>query len=105
MKKAIGAVLIGLAAAGFAAELKDGIYAGKAGGYNGPVRVAVTVKDGRIDEVEVTSNRETRGRRAATEIPRRIVQANSTDVDAISGATIFSDAIKAAVKDALKEAQ
>ncbi len=104
MKKQVGWVLASLVLVAGAAEYKDGVYAGKAGGYSGPVRVAVTVKDGRIADVEVTSSQDRRGRKALKEMPRRMVVANSADVDAISGATVLSDAIKTAVKSALKEA-
>lgn len=88
-----------------AAGWRDGVYAGKAGGYTGPVRVAVTVEAGRIAEVEVTSCKDSHARKAVQEIPRRIVRANNPFVDAVSGATITSGAIVGAVKNALKEAQ
>lgn len=83
---------------------RDGIYAGKAGGYQGAVRVAVTVEGGRIAEVEVTSCQDSHARKVVQEIPRRIVRANSPVVDAVSGATITSDAIIGAVQNALAEA-
>ena len=40
---------------------------------------------------------------ALKDIPAAIVEANSTDVDSITNATVTSDAIKAAVKDALSK--
>jgi uncharacterized protein with FMN-binding domain len=85
--------------------LKDGTYAGQSGGYKGPVRVAVTVKGGQIFKVEVTACQDTFARKVTKEIPRRIVSANSIEVDVVSGATISSRAIKRAVGDALKKAQ
>ena len=104
MKKT-GLITVCLALTAVAATYKDGIYGGKAGGYAGPVRVAVTVKEGRIKTIEVTACQDSRARKVMMEIPRRIVQANSPDVDAVSGATISSGAIKCAVRDALKEAR
>jgi len=86
------------------AELKDGIYAGKAKGYKGPVSVAVTVKEGMISQVEIIESLENRPRSALKDIPRRIVKENSTDVDVVSGATITSAAIKSAVCQALEDA-
>lgn len=105
MKKWIFSLVMVCGAAVAVSELKDGVYPGKAGGYMGPVRVAVTVKAGRIDEVEVTACRDGRARKAVREIPRRIVRANSAEVDAVSGATITSGAIKGAVRQALEEAR
>lgn len=88
----------------FSAELKDGVYAGKAGGNNGPIHVVVTVKDGRLVEVEVTRCSDRRAG-ALKKLCREMVESNGTDVDAVSGATYTSDALKAAVKDALKKTQ
>ena len=85
--------------------LNDGTYAGKSGGYKGPVRVAVVVKGGRISTIEVTACRDSLARKVVKEIPRRMVRANSVEVDVVSGATISSRAIKRAVKVALEKAQ
>jgi fumarate reductase flavoprotein subunit len=40
------------------------------------------------------------GSRAIDQLPAKIVEANSTKVDGISGATVTSNAIKRAVKEA-----
>ena len=85
--------------------LKDGVYNGQSGGYKGPVRVAVMVKGGRISTIEVTACRDSLARKVVKEIPRRIVRANSVEVDVVSGATISSRAIKRAVKVALEKTQ
>ena len=79
----------------------DGVYPGKAGGHKGPVRVVVTVEGGRIVAVEVTSCRDPRSRKSVQHMPRRIVSQNSVDVDAVSGATFTSNAIKEAARQAL----
>jgi uncharacterized protein with FMN-binding domain len=106
MKKWIlsGLMLCGAAVAA-ATVLKDGVYAGQSNGYAGPVRVAVTVKDGRISAVEVTSCRDKFARRVVKEMPRRIVKAGSAEVDVVSGATISSRAVKRAVDQALEQAR
>jgi len=105
MKKKILFVLV-LCGAAVAATigLKDGVYKGQANGYKGPLHVEVTVKGGRIAKVEVAKSRDKFLRRVEKEMPRRIVEANSADVDVISGATITSRAIKRAVSAALKKA-
>ena len=81
----------------------DGTYAGTAKGRNGDVAVSVTVTGGKIASVVVTKHEETPGIAdpAITGIPAAIVKAGSTKVDAVSGATLTSDAIKKAVDNAL----
>lgn len=88
------------------AGLTDGTYTGEGQGMN-PLKVSVTVTDGKIAAVEVTEHDETPGfyEPAIEEIPSAIVSKNSTEVDAVSGATVTSDAIKEAVNNALEAAK
>ena len=76
-------------------------------GRNGPMVVDVIVKDGVITDVNVLENSETQGvgSVAVEWLPARIVEANSVEVDGISGATVTSDAIKAAVVSAIEAAK
>lgn len=85
------------------AEQADGVYEGAAQGMNGPVKVAVTVTDGVISQVEVLEHSETPGISdpAIEQIPAAIVAANSADVEAVSGATMTSNGIMQAVAAAL----
>ena len=55
--------------------------------------------------MQVLSHSETLGISdpAIEQIPAAIVEAQSTDVDGVAGATVTSDAIKNAVKDALSK--
>lgn len=86
-------------------KLKDGEYTESADGYEGPVTVKVTIKGGKISAVDVISQKETpEYYEKAKAILSKIVEKNSADVDAISGATITSNAIKDAVKKALVKA-
>jgi uncharacterized protein with FMN-binding domain len=86
-------------------RLKDGIYDGTA--RNGPVRVTakVTIQDRRIAAIELTEHRHWRGAAAETLIPGRIIEAQSTRVDAVSGATASSTAIMNAVETAVRKAR
>ena len=72
-------------------------------GKNGPMVIEVVVEDGNIKSVTVLEHQETPGvgSVAVDWMPGRIVEANSVDVDAVTGATVTSDAIKAAVLAAL----
>lgn len=84
---------------------KDGRYEGSAQGYGGQVTVAVTIKDGKIAEIEILSQNESPEYFArAKKVLEQIKATNSPDVDAVSGATISSDALKLAVFRALQQA-
>ena len=76
-------------------------------GKNGPIVVDVVVENGVITKVEVRQHSEIQGvgSVAVDWMPGRIVEANSVDVDGVTGATITSDAIKTAVRRALELAQ
>lgn len=77
---------------------------GKAEGYGGELTVKVTLDGKKITAVEVTQHTETEGvgTMAIDQLPEKIVAANSTDVDIVSGATITSKAIIAAVNNAME---
>ena len=89
--------------AAYALELPDGVYTGTGAGMHSNIVVDVTVKDGKITSVDVVSHNETPGiSDAAIEtIPAAIVEAQSTDVDAVATATFTSNGIKEAVDNAL----
>lgn len=83
---------------------KDGAYPGYASGHNGQVQVAVVVRNGRIDRVEVVRHKEKR-QNAINTVVGRIVSQQSVKVDAVSGATYSSEAVMRAVRNALEQAQ
>lgn len=87
------------------ATVSDGSYTGAAGGINGPIEVEVSVENGEIIEVVILDHSETEGISdpAIEDIPTAISESNSTDVDVVSGATVSSEAIMAAVNNALGE--
>ena len=68
------------------------------------IKVRVTYQDSRITNVEIVSENESEdvGKRALKVVPQEIVNANSIDVDAVTGATRTSKAIEEAVENALK---
>ena len=87
------------------AQLKDGIYEGTAMGYAGPVTTRITIKNGKIVKAEVVSHNETPEYFAyAEKILLSIVNANTYDVDAVSGATVTCNAIKDGVHKAMLKA-
>lgn len=84
----------------------DGIYTGSAQGFGGEIEVEVVVLSGAIDTVNIVSAEKEDGAylTMAEDIIPTIVEANSADVDTISGATFSSTGIKNAVQQALDEA-
>jgi len=78
-------------------------HTGEAQGYGGVLRVAVSMNGTDITSVKVVSHSETEGvgTRAIDALPGRIVEADSVQVDGVSGATVTSEAIKAAVSRAI----
>ena len=100
---------ISAAADGAAAEdvLKDGVYQGTAAGFGGDITVEVTVENGRITDVAIISadNEDGAYLAMAEDIIDSILEAQSADVDTISGATFSSSGIKNAAAGALEQAQ
>ncbi|HPB79881.1 MAG: FMN-binding protein [Tissierellia bacterium] len=80
---------------------------GTAEGFGGDVTVNVVVKGDDIISVEAIGEDETEGigSVALVELPALIAEADSTDIDGVSGATYTSDGIKAAVRNALESRQ
>ena len=86
------------------ARVPDGVYTGVSDGFRGPIKVQVTIQAGRIQAVKVVESDEDTlfMVRAVHFLPSRIVKAQSlSDVDAVSGATVSSDAIINAATKAL----
>lgn len=84
----------------------DGVYLGEGEGYEGPMTVRVTVFASKVTSIELVSSMDDEpyfGRAWAT-VPGRIIAAQTTSVDAVSGATYSSEGIRDAVNNALKKA-
>ena len=71
----------------------------------GEVKVKVTMDGDKIAKIDVLSHNETAGISdpAFEKIPAAIIEAQSADVDVVAGATKTSEALIAAVKDALSQ--
>ena len=98
---------LGTAADTSAYEVGENQYIGSdANGIGGKIVVRVTYADGTISDVEVLEQNETPefGGAALEELPAKVVEANSTEADVITGATITSKAFLAAVADAIAQA-
>lgn len=84
----------------------DGTYIETAKGKKGSFDVTVIIEEGTISSVTVGDNKETpdRGGVAIRQLPDQIVEAQSYEVDAVSGATVTSNGIKDAVARCLEKA-
>ena len=88
-------------------ETAENEYIGRGQGKGGtPIVVKVTVDGDKITAIEVLDHSETPGigDLAFEKIPQMIIDAQSTEVDAVAGATLTSNGIIEAVKDALAQA-
>lgn len=76
---------------------------GTADGRNGEITVKVVATEDRIYQIKVTEHSETEGigTLAVNQLPQAVYEDQSLAVDAISSATISSDAIKVAIGNAL----
>lgn len=114
MKKAVSLILVLLMVTSLfgcsqpAAEAPKGeTLTGTGEGFGGEVTVTVTKEGDKITNVVAVGESETAGigSKAIDELPAKIVEANSTEVDAIAGATMTSKAIIYAVNNALDPAK
>ena len=91
-------------------EMKDGTYTAEVTGHNGPMKVEVEVSEGKISAVNVTEHTETYGigygmpTTPVEAVPDKIVTNQSLGIDAITGATITTNAIVSAVSDCITQA-
>lgn len=91
-----------------AEDLTDGTYTSSAKGCLSDVEVTVTVSGGKVSKVAIDASGETPelGGAAAETLADALTKAGSTNgVDAVSGATLTSEAVFTAMNDCLSQAQ
>ncbi|MBQ9404481.1 MAG: FAD-dependent oxidoreductase, partial [Synergistaceae bacterium] len=83
-----------------------GEYTESAPGYNGPVTVKTTFDADKVTAIEIVSQKETAhvGDIAFDVMIKDMIQANGSGVDAVSGATFSSRALRNAVNEAAAKA-
>lgn len=84
-----------------------GTYNGVGIGMGGEITVEVEVDDSSIKSVKIISHKETSGisDKAIEDMPKNILEAQSTDIDLVAGATMSSKGIKEAFNNALEQAK
>jgi uncharacterized protein with FMN-binding domain len=97
-----GGALAGLAS-GERIAAADGLYEGTGQGYRGPIVVQIRLSAGSIAEIEIVESMEDRfvGGEAMEELLDMVIEYNTTDIDAISGATESSKGFLEAVERAI----
>ena len=98
-------VLSACASSGSGSGSKSGSASATAQGFGGEVKVTVTVEKGKITNVEAEGPNETTGigSRAIDMLPGVMVQKNSVEVDALSGASVTSKGLIQAAKEAFSK--
>lgn len=88
-------------------DYQDGVYEGTGKGNNGEIKVEVTVEGGNIVSIVLKEHSETQGIYEAAKkgVIGEIIKNQTTEVDAVTGATNSSKGIKEAVADALSGAK
>ncbi|MCD8012620.1 MAG: FMN-binding protein [Lachnospiraceae bacterium] len=89
-----------------AAAYIPGTYTATAEGISSTITVSVTFDENRMYRIDYDLSGETEdiGAAIGPELTSRILDAQSTDVDGVSGATVTSDAVKSAVEDCITQA-
>lgn len=86
---------------------KDGTYTGDGQGFGGNIQVQITIADDTLTDIQVVSaeKEDSAYLSQGQAVIDRILEAQSTDVDTVSGATFSSTGILMAVEDALGKAE
>ena len=86
---------------------QDGEYLGKASAYNGNVEVKVTISGGKMTAIDIVKTKDDEDYffDAQKKVIPEILEKQSTDVDAVAGATTSSEGIAHAVEKALEQAK
>lgn len=85
------------------ANIQDGTYSGRYKIFPVDVQVKVTVKDHKIQGIQLVKHKNGKGDPAEI-IPGKVIETQSLDVDVVSGATSSSKVILKAIENALNSA-
>ncbi|MBP3655731.1 MAG: FAD-binding protein [Clostridia bacterium] len=104
MKKLLSLVLVCLLAIPALAGAET--FESAAAGFGGEVKVTLTVEDGKIVDAAIVADGETPaiGGAALETLAAQLIEAGSAEIDGVAGATVTSDAVKAAAAAALAQA-
>ena len=100
------ALLLAGCAGAIADGMTPGTYTAEATGFHGAIQIAVTVDEEAITAIDIVEQSETAGigEAALPVLVGSVLENQTIAVDSVSGATVTSDAFKAALTDALTQA-
>ena len=107
MKKSLNVLLLSILSIlllfGCSTAKQSGKFEGVGTGKHGEIKVAVTITDAKITNIEVIEQGENKGLSEPVyeDLKEAIIAQNSADVDVVSGASATSEGYLAAVKDAI----
>jgi uncharacterized protein with FMN-binding domain len=84
---------------------KAGTYTGMGRNRRGSIQVAVTIKNDKITDVEISKFAMHYSERDVAGMPKEVLQKQSAQVKNVSGATYSTQAFQDAIQDALSQAQ
>ncbi len=85
--------------------LKDGVYEGRSFKFPGQMIVSVTIKGGKITGIKIIRHPAPKKHNNLMQLLiEKIIEKQSTKVDAVTTATISSNALKKAVDNAIEKA-
>jgi len=86
---------------------KKGIYEGNAEGHIGPIKVQIVTDLYNIKHIKILEQQETPviADIVYDKIPKRVIKANTSDVQVVSGATYTSKGLIKAIKNGLDKAK
>jgi uncharacterized protein with FMN-binding domain len=86
------------------AMYKDGTFTGMGSNRRGSIQVAVTIKNDKITDVEISDFAMHYSESDVVGLPNEVLQKQSALVNNVSGATYSTEAFQDATKDALSQA-
>jgi uncharacterized protein with FMN-binding domain len=84
---------------------KDGTFTGAGSNRRGSIEVAVTIKNDKINDVEISNFAMHYSESDVVGLPDEVIQKQSAQVDNVSGATYSTQAFQDAIQEALSQAQ
>jgi uncharacterized protein with FMN-binding domain len=85
-------------------KYKDGKYTGSGSNRIGSVDVAITIKSGKISDVQITRSTTSYPEEYIKDLPSEVIQRQSANVDVVSGATKSTQDFETAINQALAQA-
>ncbi|MEO6879232.1 MAG: FMN-binding protein, partial [Gemmatimonadaceae bacterium] len=86
-------------------QFKDGSYSGWGTSLHGDIQVSVEIRGGRIAATSIAQCLTRYSCSWIADLPAQVVAGQTVRVDLVSGATQSSEAFRAAVADALRQAR